>query len=209
MLDFFALSPNNEIMLLIFLDTETTGLNPEKHRTLEIAYKVIDTRSDRSILSYDTRVSQSADIWAEADPESLQVNGFTWEETLEGKPEKVVASEILNDLNRLELGQKEGIFICQNPSFDRVFFTQMISAEMQRHNGWPYHWLDLASMYWGVQLSQNKDFSKNLEESALSKNKIAKHYGLPPEESPHRAMNGVDHLLACYRALFSSSISGA
>jgi len=190
-------------MLLIFLDTETTGLDPDKHRTLEIAYKVLDSRSDLAVISYEATVSQPAEVWAEADPESLEVNGFTWEQTLSGKSEKVVASEILNDLNRLELGQKEGVFICQNPSFDRAFFNQMINVDLQRHNGWPYHWLDLASMYWGVQLSQNKDFPKQLEESELSKNKIAKRYDLAEEESPHRAMNGVDHLIACYKAIFS------
>jgi oligoribonuclease len=190
-------------MLLIFLDTETTGLDPEKHRTLEIAYKVIDSQTNRTVVSYQTLVSQPLEIWAEADPESLQFNGFTWEETLSGKQEKVVAGEILNDLNRLGLGDKGGVFICQNPSFDRAFFTQMINTELQRHNGWPYHWLDLASMYWGVRLSREPEFSKKIEEADLSKNKIAAFYGIPEEKDPHRAMNGVDHLIACYTALFS------
>ena len=155
------------------------------------------------MISYEAIVSQSAEVWAEAEPESLQVNGFTWEQTLSGKSEKVVASEILNDLNRLDLGQKEGVFICQNPSFDRAFFAQIINADLQSHNGWPYHWLDLASMYWGVQLTLNRDFTKQLKEVELSKNNIAKCYGLASEKSPHRAMNGVDHLITCYKAIFS------
>lgn len=190
-------------MLLIFLDTETTGLDPDKHRTLEIAYKVIEAQSDRTVLSYATIVSQPAEVWAEADAESLTVNGFTWEETLRGKTEKVVESEILNDLNYLQLGKKGGVFICQNPSFDRAFFTQIIHADIQRHHGWPYHWLDLASMYWGVRFSQDPNFVKQLKEADLSKNNIAEYFGIEEEKNPHRAMNGVDHLLACYRALFN------
>lgn len=190
-------------MLLIFLDTETTGLNPEKHRTLEIAFKVLDTRSDHIVLSYESIVCQTAEIWAEADPESLQINGFSWEDTIKGKTEKVVASEILNDLNHLELGQKEGVFVCQNPSFDRAFFTQLINADLQTHSGWPYHWLDLASMYWGIQCTRNPNFCKEAKEVDLSKDTIAQHYGLDPEKPPHRAMNGVNHLMACYKALFS------
>ncbi len=189
-------------MLLIFLDTETTGLNPEKHRTLEIAFKVIESHTNRAILSYDTIVSQTAEVWAEADLDSLQVNGFTWEETLKGKSEKVVESEILNDLNRLNLGEKEGVFICQNPAFDRAFFNQIINVDLQVHCGWPYHWLDLASMFWGVQCAKNPKFPQDLKEEALSKNNIAKHYGLTCEANPHRAMNGVEHLIACYRAIF-------
>src|SRR5690606_41210059 len=54
-----------EFMLLIFLDTETTGLDPDKHRTLEIAYKVIDAQTDLPIVSYQTIVSQPLEIWAE------------------------------------------------------------------------------------------------------------------------------------------------
>ncbi|MCH9626978.1 MAG: hypothetical protein S4CHLAM2_06100 [Chlamydiales bacterium] len=192
-------------MLLIFLDTETTGLNPDKHRTLEIAYKVIDGQTDKAVLSYETIVSQRPEVWAESDPHSLKINGFTWEETLKGKSEKVVASEILNDLNRLGLGEKEGVFICQNPSFDRAFFAQIINTDLQVHYGWPYHWLDLASMYWGIRVKENPQLPMEAKESLLSKNTIAKHYGLAPEESPHRAVNGVDHLLACYRALFTHS----
>ena len=55
-------------MLLIFLDTETTGLDPTKHRTLQIAFKIIDTMAGRAVLSYDTIVAQPAEIWAEAEP---------------------------------------------------------------------------------------------------------------------------------------------
>lgn len=190
---------------MIFLDTETTGLNADKHRILEIAYKVIDARSNHVVLSYDAIVSQSADVWAEADPESLKINGFTWEQTLTGKTEKAVSSEIFNDLNRLNLGKEQAVFICQNPSFDRAFFNQLISPDIQDHNGWPYHWLDLASMYFGVQRSHNKDFAKELKESALSKNSIGKTYGLKPEAMPHRAMHGVDHLIACFEALFTAA----
>lgn len=189
-------------MLLIFLDTETTGLNPEKHRILEIAYKVIDSATGNVLNSYESIVTQPAEVWAEADPESLSINGFNWEQNLHGQSEKVVASEISNDFNHLQLGEKEAVFICQNPSFDRAFFLQLINSDLQTHYGWPYHWLDLASMYWAVRLLKDKQSAHILKEQDLSKNSIAKQYGVPPEELPHRAMNGVKHLIACYEAIF-------
>ncbi|MCH9625811.1 MAG: hypothetical protein S4CHLAM123_09920 [Chlamydiales bacterium] len=195
-------------MYLIFLDTETSGLNPEKHRTLEIAYKVIDTLTERVIISYDAIISQTAEVWAEADPKSLEINGFTWEAVLRGKPEKSVASEISNDLGRIELGFKEAVFVCQNPSFDRAFFTQLISVDLQEHFNWPYHWLDLASMYWTLRLIKDKESAKTLVEQDLSKNRIAHYFGIEKEQQPHRAMNGVNHLIACYRALFASQVPG-
>ena len=189
-------------MLLIFLDTETTGLDPEKHRTLEIAFKAIEMISGKTLISYESIVSQPAEIWAKADPESLQINGFTWEKTLGGKPEKTVAAEIINDLNHLGIAEKEASFICQNPSFDRAFFIQLIGVELQENYGWPYHWLDLASMYWAARILKDREIVGRLKESDLSKNKIAKQYGLPPEALPHRAINGVNHLISCYEAIF-------
>lgn len=187
-------------MLLIFLDTETTGLDPEKHRLLDIAFKVIDTESGHLVHAYESLVFQPEAVWAHANPQSLKINGMTFDEGLSGKPEKVIASEIINDLNRMQLGDKSGVFICQNPSFDRPFFTQLIPVDLQDGFRWPYHWLDLASMYWAFRLLNNKIQIK--EEKALSKDQIAAFFDLPPESKPHRAMNGVNHLLTCYEAMF-------
>lgn len=194
-------------MYLIFLDTETTGLNPEKHRILEIAYNVIDSTNGKTILSYESIVAQSADIWGNVDSDSLEINGFTWDKVLNGKSERAIAAEISNDLNKLGLKEKGGVFICQNPSFDRVFFLQMVDAELQSTYGWPYHWLDLASMYWAMRLKIDPNLVKEFKESDLSKDAIAAFYGLPVEEKPHRAMNGVKHLIACYEALFGKQLS--
>ncbi|MDE3048090.1 MAG: hypothetical protein KGI83_07075, partial [Verrucomicrobiota bacterium] len=38
-------------------------------------------------------------------------------------------------------------------------------------------------------------------ETGFSKDLIAQQYALPGEEKPHRAMNGVRHLLLCYQAV--------
>jgi oligoribonuclease len=189
-------------MLLIFLDSEMTGLNPEKHRLLEIAYVVMDSITGRHLLTYEAIISQPSEVWAEANPESLKINGFTWEKTLSGKSERAVAAEIANDLNHLQLDKRGGVFICQNPSMDRLFFCQLLSVDLQGEYGWPYHWLDLASMFWAVRLMENKKSASEIKEEGLSKNKIARFYGLPPEKSPHSALGGVDHLIACYEAMF-------
>lgn len=189
-------------MYLIFLDTETTGLNPEKHRLLEIAFKVVDARTAKGILSYETIIAQPMEVWAEADPASLKVNGFSFEQALQGKSEKVAASEISSDLNHLFKNGRGGVFVCQNPSFDRAFFNQLINPDIQVHYRWPYHWLDLASMYWATRLLDDRSAALAMDEKDLSKNRIAEHYGIQTEKVPHRAMNGVDHLIACYNALF-------
>lgn len=181
-------------MLLIFLDTETTGLDPSKHRALEIAFKVVD--SNQVVVSYETLIAQSDEVFAAADPESLKIHGITRQIALKGKSEATVAAEIVNDLNHAGIREKGGVFICQNPSFDRAFFIQLISVEEQKAMRWPYHWLDLASMYFALHPTVTR-------EKELSKNQIARALGLPPEKEPHRAMNGVNHLVECFEALFA------
>lgn len=189
-------------MLLIFLDTETSGLNPDKHRLLELAYRIYDTASGHFILSYETYFSQPPHVWALADSSSLEINGLTYEKLLSGKSEKVISSEITSDFNKVELGQKTGVFVCQNPSFDRIFFNQIISVDIQSHFKWPYHWLDLASMYLTFRILRNGHPLRDMREEDLSKDKIADYFSLPPEKAPHGAMNGVNHLIACYEAMF-------
>lgn len=189
-------------MLMIFLDSEMTGLNPEKHRLLEIAYIVIDSTTGSRILSYESIVKQTEEVWANADLESLKVCGFSWEKVLKGKSESLVASEITRDWTQMGLSDKTGVFVCQNPSQDRMFFNQLISSDLHQKYGWPYHWLDLASMYFAVLQLEDKKTVRDLKESGLSKNKIASHYGIPPEKKPHGALAGVEHLLACYEAMF-------
>ena len=118
-------------MLLAFLDTETTGLDPDRHRALEIALRVIDSQTMHHIVSYETLIRQSPEVWAEADPRSLKIHGLTKEKLLDGKEERVVESELLSILKGCGLEEGKGVFLCQNPSFDRPFFSQLISQTLQ------------------------------------------------------------------------------
>ena len=55
-------------------------------------------------------------------------------------------------------------------------------------------------MYWSLEVQKCKKHEIGLpEELLLSKDRIAQNNSLPKEERPHRAMQGVDHLLLCYR----------
>jgi DNA polymerase-3 subunit epsilon/oligoribonuclease len=103
-------------------------------------------------------------------------------------------------VQRNKVHRKTAVFICQNPSFDRIFFSQLISPEIQEKFNWPYYWLDFASMYWAEAIRVGKQKEEKLPwNTGFSKDKIASEYNLPPETNPHRAMNGVDHLLLCYK----------
>ncbi len=189
-------------MLGIFLDTETNGLHFQKHRVIEIAFQIVDVLSGRIVDSFESLVLATAEEWKKSDPDSLHVNGFTWEEVSKGVSPSVVGSKIQESFARNGIKRGEAVFICQNPSFDRVFFSQLVDPDLQEKLLWPYHWLDLASMYWVEALKRGASGQGNYPwETGFSKDKIAIAHSLPREEQPHRAMNGVKHLLLCYKAV--------
>ena len=185
-------------MIGIFFDCETTGLNPKNHRILDLAFRLIDLESGEEIASFASIVYQDDEVWEKSNPESLAINGFTREIAVQGRREKDIAADIIKIFEKHEISRENAVFICQNPSFDRVYFSQLISPDLQEEKKWPYHWLDLASMHWGRAIATNTALPWA---TGISKDQIAAAYGLPPESSPHRAQGGVDHLLLCYEAV--------
>jgi len=185
-------------MLGIFLDTETNGLNAQSHHVIEIAYKIVDVQTGGVRDQYQTAVFVPFEEWKKSDPSSLKVNGFSWADVKDGKKPQEIAEEIKESFKVCGIQRGEAVFICQNPSFDRAFFTQIIDTDAQERLNWPYHWLDLASMYWMKCLHEG---SPKPWETGISKNEIAAVYDLPDETHPHKAMNGVDHLIECYSAV--------
>lgn len=189
-------------MIGIFLDSETNGLNPQKHKIVELAIRLINLKTGVELTSFETLISLSPQEWEESDPSSLQVNGFTWEETTRGLSRQEVSSQLVELFKTFDIKRGSAVFICQNPSFDRAFFGQLVDPDTQESLLWPYHWLDLASMYWAEAIRQgNKDPKAYPWNARLSKDAIAEKYHLPPENKPHRAMNGTLHLIACYKAV--------
>ncbi len=189
-------------MLGVFLDTETNGLNARIHKIVEIAFRIVDLTTGEMKEEYQTLVAQAIEAWEKSDQESLRINGFTWNEVAKGKTPRHVSQNIIDLFTKWGIRRKKAVFICQNPSFDRVFFSQLIDPDTQELLSWPYHWLDLASMYWALSMNKARQKQGPLPwETGFSKDLIAQQYLLPGEEKPHRAMNGVRHLLLCYEAV--------
>jgi oligoribonuclease len=188
-------------MLGIFLDIETNGLNPFKHRALEIAFRIQDLSSGENKASYESIVYQPPYIWERSDSSSLLINGFTWQKVAIGTSEATISRDIIEIFNNLNIKRGNALFICQNPSFDRGFFSQLIDVETQEKYKWPYHWLDLASMYWAQHSIELRSSINYTPKDGLSKDEIAQSLGLPLESKPHKAMNGVNHLLLCYKEI--------
>ncbi len=188
----------------IFLDIETTGLDPYQHRPIDLAFRIVDLSDKELIADYQQLIFYTKDIWDQYDPESLKINGYTYEDTLRGKNSEEVSVEVIEIMTNAGIQRGNAFFICQNPAFDRAFFDHIIPVYTQEELNWPYHWLDLASIYWALM---NKDFylkgTPMPETIDLSKNAIAQQFSIPIEKTPHRAMNGVQHLMQCYYAVIT------
>ena len=192
-------------MKCIFLDIETSGLDWDINLPLEIGLCIYDLHSMVCICEYSSFIYYSERQWVlGSDQKALEINGITYEEVSKGKTHNEVCEDLTELFLSHEIHKTNAVFICQNPSFDRGFFPKIMPVETQHELELPYHWLDLASMYWALRIDPKKEVNgHNLPKIIpLSKDAIASYLGIPSEEKPHRALNGVHHLISCYRQLF-------
>jgi len=191
-------------MLGIFLDQETTGLDSIKHSTIDLAFKIIDLKSNDLLIEYQRVVKQPKSVWDLRDENSVMVNGFNWDKVCTGREPSIVEQEIISIFTDVGIHRQNSVYICQNPGFDRAFYNKIVDIRKQEERKWPYHWLDLASMFWCMRIKKSQEAGMSFpEDMNLSKDDIAAYFGLPKEEKPHLAINGVNHLVLCYQTLFS------
>lgn len=190
-------------MKAIFLDLETTGLDFKKHTVVDVAVKAVNLHDNTELFTYNSLIKCFECEIKDADKEAMKVNGLTYEKLREGKHLIQVKYELQDLLVEHGLFHEHAVFICQNPSFDRPFFQQIIDQEETKELKLPYHWLDLASMYWIKFYGSCYPTPIRI---SLSKDSIAKSFGIPPEEKPHSALRGVEHLIQCYYAVSHNMI---
>lgn len=111
---------------LIFLDTETTGLEPEKHEVWEIAWAVNDGPVEERVLVHSLKT---------ADPTALALNGY-----LRKGPDGVRSLGPIIDIEIRQIFAGNTI-VCANPTFDRMFLRARWGYEP-----WHYRSIDVESM---------------------------------------------------------------
>jgi DNA polymerase III epsilon subunit-like protein len=102
-------------MLLAFIDTETTGLDPHTQEVIEIAIILVDS-GKRTLTLHRKIKPERLEV---ADPYALKVNGYAanpeaWNDAL---PMSVVGPEIVSFL-------KGAVLVGHNVSFDREFLVR-------------------------------------------------------------------------------------
>jgi DNA polymerase-3 subunit epsilon len=118
---------------MVWLDTETTGLNPDKNDIIEFAGLREDTLETLHLKVYPERPEN-------AHPRALEVNGYTRE-----KWDEAGAIEMASAIPQIAKFLEGAILAGQNVSFDENF----IKATMRRHDVETrigYHKLDVATL---------------------------------------------------------------
>lgn len=157
---------------ICFVDTETTGLHPDR-RAWEVAIIRREDGKDRTWLMQVEDVDLSS-----ADPFALQIGGFYERHVSIGhkmpfasaicEPGSGPASAFSNDeaqvARTVEKVTRGAHMVGLNPGFDADVFDKML----RRHNmipGWNYHLIDVANMALGA-IHADADLAPNAQAAA-------------------------------------------
>jgi DNA polymerase III epsilon subunit-like protein len=160
---------------LVFLDTETTGLEYKTHEIWEIAWAINDGPIEERILVHSLKT---------ADPSALDLNGYHVR-----FPEGARSKGPMTDLEVRNILAGNTI-VCANPTFDRIFMYLRWGHE-------PYHYrsIDVESMalivFGWARPRGLKDVAEELRRR-----------GFDIPEPDHTAGKDVEVLRACYNALY-------
>lgn len=162
-------------MTLVFLDTETTGLDPDRHEIWELAYAIDAGPIHSGTIVHSLR---------HADPVALRLNGYY---------DRVHALAEQTQMHDLELGAKIALdgatLVAANPAFDAAFLRARWGA-----TPWHYRMLDIEAFAAGIL---GWDAPKGLRDISEALNRL----GFTVPSPDHSAGADVDTLRECYYAL--------
>ncbi len=168
---------------MLIVDTECSGLRPERHSILSIG--ALDFRNPDNRFYGECRVWDGAHIMDEA----LEVNGFTREEATD--PQKQSEAELIASFLEWTQDLPERTLTGQNVSYDRNML--MAAAERAKLN-WnlAYRTIDVHSLCWMhmIQVNGVPPVDEEHKRSMLNSKTILAYCGLPPEVDPHNALTG-------------------
>lgn len=175
---------------LVFLDTETTGLDPEHHEIIEICMSKLSPEVAATIECperhglYFLTLPMRPDL---IDPKAIAINGFNMDEWIaKGATEFAEVADQIADF-------MEGCTLVGfNPWFDLRFLFKSIWRSTGRIPEFNYHVVDLCSVAWPLKVA-------GLIKSVSAKS-ICELFEID-YAGAHRACNDVDLSIECYRRL--------
>ena len=161
----------------VYLDVETTGLDPHLHEIIEFAA----LKDDGSI--HETKIKP--EHIERAHPKALEANGYTAEEWADAPTLEEVAPAFYEFI-------KDCIVVGHNVRFDASFIEASLrKAQIQERID--FHVVDTVTLAY--------EHLAPLGLKSLSLWKVCVFLGIPPEPDVHRAMNGAIRARQVYHAL--------
>lgn len=102
---------------LVFIDTETTGLNPDIHQAYEVAWQHEGSDLRTLVLPHDL---------TGADPKALEIGGYFARTFSPRGPAPAETMRLLDDLRGATL-------VGANPAFDSAFLTKALGVQVWSH----------------------------------------------------------------------------
>lgn len=168
---------------MLIVDTECSGLRPERHSILSIG--ALDFRNPENRFYAECRVWDGAEIMEDA----LKVNGFT--EAGATDPNKMTEAELIRNFLAWSQDLPERTLTGQNVAYDNGMLRA--AAERAKEN-WnlAYRTVDVHSLCWMHMTKANgvPPVDEAHRRSALNSDAILEYCGLPKEPDPHNALTG-------------------
>lgn len=170
---------------LVFVDTETGGLDPSKNALLSVAAIRCDAKG-KPVDRYEAKIKVAEPLTVEA--QAAAVNGYTPEKWADGLEEVAVLAR-LRDLLR------DAVWVGHSPRFDQEFIDAGFRRQFLKTAGYKlgYRYLiDTAILSWPI-LKAGK-----VEDLKLQT--MARHFAIDPGEA-HTAMADAESCRLLYAAL--------
>ncbi|MGI5865486.1 MAG: exonuclease domain-containing protein [Myxococcales bacterium] len=177
-------------MDLVFVDVETTGLDPERHELIEVAAVRVHPHTLEPIDHASVRIRPGS--LADADPRALVVNGYTDEAWRDA----VTLQAALRQVSPLLEG---AVVAGHNVGFDWAFLSRGFARAGLPLPAVDYHRVDTASLAWPLLAGAEID--------SLSLDAVCAALGLS-RPTPHRALADALASLEVARRLRDRSLLG-
>jgi len=168
---------------MLILDTECSGLRPDRHSILSIG--ALDFRNPGNRFYGECRVWEGAEIMDEA----LEVNGFTHEQATDSV--KQSEAELVAAFLEWSQNLPERTMTGQNVAFDR---NMLEGAARRAKLNWnlAHRTIDVHTLCWMHVIKSGGQPPVDLEHrrTALNSPAVLKYCGLDKEPDPHNALTG-------------------
>jgi DNA polymerase-3 subunit epsilon len=177
--------------LLLFIDTETTGLDADRHEVIEVAYLLFDVSTKKILDRWSAKIIPQ-DLHT-ANPIALKINGYTEEKWKDAIHPKIACQKLLSAFD------KSRVLVGHNISFDMRFLGSMFQRCQIPIQG-PFDSIDTKTL-------AKEHFARGgFENPSLSLDSIRAFFGWSAENA-HTAEKDVDDCLTLFLICSRSDMS--